>query len=1167
MSRFGAASLLASMILSAIAGTARSQAPAQAPSAVTSGAAAANSSEATIESYPLNATSRPVLSRWQQQVAGRTDVRVAIDDRTSQAVVYAPPAIHAQIRQQIAQSQNGAANGRPQTAGTGANSAQNQTATAPVGPIVVQLKNMTAPELHRRLEKMLGRAMPATADASGQWSSFTVEASPGVAVTMSMNAGTGQVRIDGPGTQAAAWRSVVEALDAPPSATGNVTQLVATKPTTHERVRRTLEVLQARGSNGRVADSSLVAMLLQQQDAQPPADGQQPPADGQPTPPQQDETTRVTPGTAQTAIDAARLAEAAGAILGPVDVEFVEGLDVIVLRGSERDVQRVMEIIRQIEELSAVTVPAIQIYNLQNVDSMQMGVLLNRLYAQVLGPRIGTVSITPLGRPNALLLIGRTENVQMAIQLIQQLDQPATPTSQFQVFPLQHATAAEAKTLIDAFLRQDEEGEPQQDEETQQPINEINNLPPLATRALVVADIRTNFLIVRAAPRDMAEIAALVQSIDRPGQAATLKVFTIRNGDANTLVTMLRALFGTPEDAAAEAAGGLTQGGVVRMQFSVDPRTNSIIAAGSADDLIVVESILLRLDQGDIRERVTVVYRLNNASAFDVAQALNNWLLGRQTAQEQAAITVSPFEQIEQEVIIVPELATNSLIVSATPRYYEEVRKVIAQLDERPPMVIIQVLIAEVRLNDTDEFGVELGLQDSLLFDRSLIDPTNFLTLTDTTQTSTDQGIVTSTTQRIVNAPGLPGFNFNNQPLGNNLSTAALATASQVAAQGLSSFSVNRINNDLGFGGFVFSASSNSVNILLRALQENRRLEILSRPQLMAMDGQQGQIQVGQNVPRILATAVDPLAGTVNSITYEPVGLILQVLPRISPDGLVVMQITAQKSEVGPEAEGIPISISPQGQVLRAPRIEITQALTTVSALSGQTVVLGGLLQTRKFDVHRRVPLISDIPLIGDLFRYDSVAEERRELLIILTPRIVYGKLDADLVKQIESSRMSWILADVVNVHGESGLRSRCDEWSDADIEAVYPNLIPEEGVLPLSERQMVPFEGQMLEGQMLEGPILEGPLCEPEDAKTQAEPPASWRPVTEPAPTAIPPQEEAAPLPIPPQPPATTVPRTTGFLDDSAGGMQRQFDLNNSADESAAGVASTPLMLPEIDQ
>jgi hypothetical protein len=174
-------------------------------------------------------------------------------------------------------------------------------------------------------------------------------------------------------------------------------------------------------------------------------------------------------------------------------------------------------------------------------------------------------------------------------------------------------------------------------------------------------------------------------------------------------------------------------------------------------------------------------------------------------------------------------------------------------------------------------------------------------------------------------------------------------------------------------------------------------------------------------------------------------------VPRISPDGLVVMQITANKSEVGPEAEGIPISISPQGNVLRAPRIDITQALTTVSALSGQTVVLGGLLQTRKIDVHRRVPIIADIPLIGDLFRYDGVTEERRELLIILTPQIIYNKMDSDLVKQIESSRMSWVLSDVIALHGEAGLRSRCDEWYEGEMESIYPNYVPEEGYLPLS--------------------------------------------------------------------------------------------------------------------
>src|SRR6185503_5820273 len=128
--------------------------------------------------------------------------------------------------------------------------------------------------------------------------------------------------------------------------------------------------------------------------------------------------------------------------------------------------------------------------------------------------------------------------------------------------------------------------------------------------------------------------------------------------------------------------------------------------------------------------------------------------------------------------------------------------------------------------------------------------------------------------------------------LGNNVSstlnTGVASTAGQVGAQGLTNFAVNRIDPTLGFGGFVFSASSNAVSILLRALQEKRRLEVLSRPQLMALDGQPGYVQVGQNVPRIVATNIDALGGQTNSITYEAVGLILQVVPRISPDGLVV---------------------------------------------------------------------------------------------------------------------------------------------------------------------------------------------------------------------------------------------------------------------------------------
>ncbi len=324
-------------------------------------------------------------------------------------------------------------------------------------------------------------------------------------------------------------------------------------------------------------------------------------------------------------------------------------------------------------------------------------------------------------------------------------------------------------------------------------------------------------------------------------------------------------------------------------------RTNSIIAVGSREDLVVVESILLRLDQGDLRERKTLVYRLNNAFSQSVAQALNEWLQTQKQAENQPDLALSPFEQIEREVIIVPETATNSLIVSATPRFYEEVVRVIKQLDERPPMVLIQVLIAQVQLNDTDQFGVELGLQDSVLFDRSLL--TDLQNGPPTTTTNLNQ--TTTQNQQLASATGTPGFNFNTptaQPLGNNL--ANVTSAGRIGAQALSNFAVNRVDPSLGFSGFVFSASSDAVSVLLRALQEKRRLEVLSRPQLMALDGQQGQVVVGQNVPTVSGVTQATVGTQTNIITYRQVGLILNVLPRISPDGLIVMQISAEKSQI-----------------------------------------------------------------------------------------------------------------------------------------------------------------------------------------------------------------------------------------------------------------------------
>ncbi|HEX5472588.1 MAG TPA: secretin N-terminal domain-containing protein [Lacipirellulaceae bacterium] len=1057
---------------------------------------------------------------WQQRAAGRTDIRIAIDERTSQALVFASPAVQAQIQQELT------AKAAFATPGVSTAATPNIGLTAPGGAALFQLRQLPASDVHARLESLLAHPLPATFDASGEWQTFRVEASPGVGATVSVNSHLGQVRIDGPPAQVAAWRSVIEAMDAPKTSDDKVTRLITTQPANHDRVRQALEVLRADSASRSGANTSVLATVFQQNTS---AGGTASSTAGAPAQNQQPATTEVVPGGGKNIAEAAKAAEASG-LLGPVQVEYIEGLDVIVLRGSEHDVQRVMDIIKQIEQLSTITVPAVEIYPLKNVDSVRMSTLLQRLYEQVLQQRIGSVNITPLGTPNALLLVGRTENVKMAIDLVQRLDQPVIPTSRFEVFPLKHAAAPEAKTLIDSFLGQTQEGggttgttAPRTSTSasgTAASAEAAASTPALEPRANVVADPRTNSLVVIASPRDMAEIAALIQRIDTPGASAELKVFTIVNGDAQALADMLRSMFSVPAQpqgggggaatgGAAEGGGGLGQGGPVRMQFSVDPRTNSIIAVGSREDLVVVESILLRLDQGDLRERKTKVYRLNNAFSQEVAQALNQWLQTQQQTENQPELALSPFEQIDREVIVVPEVATNSLIVSATPRYFDEVIGVIQKLDERPPMVLIQVLIAQVQLNDADQFGVELGLQDSVLFDRSLLTDVVNQSITNTSPNG-----VQTTTQNIISATGTPGFNWNTptaQAVGNNvastLNQGALSTAGRVGTQALSNFAVNRVDPSLGFSGFVFSASSDAVSMLLRALQQKQRLEVLSRPQLMALDGQRGRVVVGQDVPTV--TNINQTTfGQTNTITYRQVGLILDLTPRISPDGLIVMQISAEKSQISDQA-GVPIGVSVGGQALNAPIINDTQAITTISALSGQTVVLGGLIETSKNDLHRRVPVIADIPLLGDLFRYDSVIESRSELLIILTPQLIYNRQDSDLVKQIESSRMSWILSDVVNIHGEAGLRSRCDEWSDIDMESIYPNFIPEEGFLPLSKSKPSPT------GE----PTRSAPNCET-------------------CPTVAPPVNKEEPIPVPP--PTPKQPITESFSTGStASGVQ----------------------------
>lgn len=819
-----------------------------------------------------------------------------------------------------------------------------------------------------------------------------------------------------------------------------------------------------------------------------------------------------------------------------VSVQPLPDLDVLILRGRDPDVEELVRIIQEIEKLSEEATPEIEVYFLQHVKDGALNEVIEDVMDDLTGPLQGRISITPLVKPNALLLIGWGEAVNAAKKLIRKLDNPVSPSTQLKVFPLRFAPADEVTQTITEFL---------------------NGRGGLAPEVNVTSNPRTNSLIVNASPRDMEEVDQLIQRLDvgsaasvnqakmvrlknslatdvaatitsaitaarggttgrrsaalemllvqpdgrqvvtsglldsvtltpdartnsivitgpeeslplverlieqldeSPAASAQIKVFQVQNSDASELVLLLRSLF--PEAATStvpQLAAAEGESSMVGVRFSVDIRTNTIVATGTSGDLQIIEALLLRLDQTETQERVNRVYRLKNSPATDVAQAVNEFLRSERIVSQAAPGRLNPFQQIEQEVVVVPEPVRNSLIISATPRYFEQILELVEELDDQPPQVMIQVILAEVDLDNFHEFGIEIGLQDSLLFDRSLLG--ELLTTTVSTAASTANGVITTTSDNVVGATNSPGFDFNNSPLGNSGSTQSRATSGTVAGQALSHFSLGRVNSDLEYGGLVLSASSENVSVLLRALDQSGSMEILSRPQIMTLDNQQAFIQVGQRVPRIVSSQLTQL-GQINSMELEDVGLLLGVTPRISPDGHVVMEIDAEKSEVGPERDGIPISVSNDGSIIRSPRVEVTTAQTTVSAASGQTIVIGGLITNSNQTLSRKVPWLGDLPVLGSLFRYDGITNRRTELLIILTPHVIADQCEAEYVKQVEMSRMSWVSSDVFEWL-DSG-PNNFGTMNDDGVPVIFPDEMPAGQPAPIPELNF--FRGEYLQ-------------------------------------------------------------------------------------------------------
>ena len=320
----------------------------------------------------------------------------------------------------------------------------------------------------------------------------------------------------------------------------------------------------------------------------------------------------------------------------------------------------------------------------------------------------------------------------------------------------------------------------------------------------------------------------------------------------------------------------------------------------------------------------------------------------------------------KEEVRIVADEVTNSLVILATPRDYAMIRDVLRKLDIVPRQVLIEAMIAEIQLVGDLAFGLEYALSQGGL--AGLLG----------TSTAEDG---TTTSGSGVGAGDLsPAGSLS---IGNNALLSASRRAVNIGAQGLFGFLTDRDN-------FL---------VMINALASKNRVNILATPHVMAADNREAHILIGEEIPILTSTSTSALtdsARTINSIQYRDTGRILTILPQVNSAGLVNLEIRQEVSAVGQEEFGR----------TNSPSFVSREAETTVVVQDGESVVLGGIIDEQTRRTRSGVPYLMNAPILGRLFRVDSERTERTELIILITPHVIRNRQELHSVTSEFSGRI-----------------------------------------------------------------------------------------------------------------------------------------------------------------
>ncbi len=533
----------------------------------------------------------------------------------------------------------------------------------------------------------------------------------------------------------------------------------------------------------------------------------------------------------------------------------------------------------------------------------------------------------------------------------------------------------------------------------------VNILKPLVSKeGKIDAFPGTNTIVLTDTASNIDRLVKIISQLDIQYDELVMEVIQLEYASAEKMAKHLQEVMQTVVSTPTGGAPGqppmprapvttprrglAKRGDEFSGKIIADDRTNSLIVLATKSQLEKIKELVSRLDYDTPKAYGNInVYYLQYAKAEDVAKVLNELITGAKSVQEKASGPregVSPamlksLESFEKEVSITHDAGTNSLIIVASPRDYQTLKNVIEKLDIKRNQVYVEAVIMEITPNFTLELGAEYRgaapLEGGKNVDRFLMGGTQF-----------DQG--NAFVDKLTGALNT-GLTSTSAVTSSQQASTLFGSTATTAAQ-----SLNPLN--LAASGLTLGAVFDHVKVpvaggktvvlpanifLMHATASNSHANILSTPHMLAIDNEEAEIVVGQNVPFISSTSQSTIS-TMTSISRENVGITLRFTPQISEGDYVMLKLYEEISSLIP---------SPIGQNANTvgPTTSTRKATNTALVKNGQTIVIGGLIEDRISKSKTKIPWLGDIPLLGWLFRYQKNSIEKTNLLIFLTPTIV----------------------------------------------------------------------------------------------------------------------------------------------------------------------------------